>query len=72
MKTQDPSHKTTKRAVQGLEALGTPSAKERKHYRVEHKADARPKKGDEVPITQVPITRVEPRAIRFPNRIGGK
>jgi len=67
MKTQDPSHKTTKRAVQGLEALGTPSAKERKHYRIEHKADARPKKGE-----VVPITRVEPRAIRFPNRIGGK
>jgi hypothetical protein len=69
MKNQNPSHKNpTKRAVQGLEALGTPSGTERKHHRAPAaKADASPKEGELLPIGPV-----ERRAIRFPNRIGGK
>jgi hypothetical protein len=68
MRNQNPSHQNpTKRAVQGLEALGTPSAKERKHHRVEVKADVPPKKGDEVQ----PIRHAQPRAIRLP-KIGGR
>jgi hypothetical protein len=63
MKSRNPSHREgpTKR-----EALGTPSAKERKHLRIEAKADAPPKKGGELTIR-----RAEPRAIRL-HRIGDK
>jgi hypothetical protein len=69
MNDQNPLHKNpTKGAVQGREALGTPSRTERKHYRAPaSKADASPKKGELLPIGPV-----ERRAIRFPNRIGGK
>ena len=67
MNNQNPSHKNpTKKAVQGREALGTPSGTERKHYRAEAKADASPKKGA---AELQPIGRVQRRAIRFPNRI---
>ncbi len=66
MNCQNPSHKNpAKRAVQGLEALGTPSRTERKHHRAEAKADASPKKGAAEPP---PVGRVV-RAIRFPNRM---
>lgn len=68
MKNLTPSHKNPcMRAVQGVEALGAPSATERKHHRAEAKADAVPKAGA---AELQPVARAERRAIRFPNRIG--
>lgn len=60
-----------KRSTQGLEALGTPSGKQRRHGSAEARVNVYPQEkqiGGDNTVPQ-PIARAERRAIQFPYRI---